>query len=382
MGPRRLLPLLLAAALAVSTGRHGAAAALQEVCPECVAEFVMGEDAGAYKDITVPGCGGPCDCSAASSPCFDAKVGAAMKVGSVEHQSACCAMCSQTADCAGWVIASGVSAGTSPQDDKPFCWLKNAMTPVDKAPNRAHGKCVPHYSCAANWGVSFLAAFALCAAAYAGGGSVLGARTSGRAPSLRSHPHHSQWFTVVGLVSDGLAFTRATAQGRRPAVGNKRGAENKTPFLSRFRTKKGSFYQDRLRTNIRNTQKRGRFLQEEGSTLPSATQTTAAAALPAIAVGGTWKGKRRRRERKERIAAARRRRSARRSGRRPSPSRSPKVVTTARAALAPRTRSSRRAVRRLQRRQLQRLRRRRRKRQGPQQVAGGVGASLLSRRLF
>ena len=52
-------------------------------------------------------------------------------------------MCSQTAGCAGWVIASGVSAGASGQDDKPFCWLKNAMAPIDKAPNRAHGKCVP-----------------------------------------------------------------------------------------------------------------------------------------------------------------------------------------------------------------------------------------------
>lgn len=190
------------------------AAQLQRpACAECIAEYTKGEDAGAYKDIPVPGCDGPCDCSAPASPCFDPKIGTSMKVGSPENQAACCALCTTTKGCVGWVIPSGVDAGTS-QDAKPFCWLKHSVTPVDKAPNRAHGKCVSTYSCSANWGFSFLVWFAMCSAVYVGAGSVIGARTSGRAPSLRVHPHHSQWIDAAGLFSDGVAFARAAAQGR------------------------------------------------------------------------------------------------------------------------------------------------------------------------
>ena len=43
---------------------------------------------------------------------------------------------------------------------------------------------------------------------------MFGARTSGRAPSLRAHPHHSHWVDAASLVSDGAAFARAVVQGR------------------------------------------------------------------------------------------------------------------------------------------------------------------------
>eukprot|EP01051_Picozoa_sp_SAG22_P026048 SAG22_NODE_8021_length_690_cov_0.961083_1_plen_187_part_00 len=95
------------------------------------------------------------------------------------------------------------------------------MAPIDKAKNRAHGTCAPKYSCSAEWGFSFLVSSGLCFCLYVGGGSVFGARTSGRAPSLRAHPHHSHWVVAAGLVSDGAAFARAVAQGR-PARGIER----------------------------------------------------------------------------------------------------------------------------------------------------------------
>ena len=51
------------------------------------------------------------------------------------------------------------------------------MAPVDKSPNRAHGRFTPNYSCQSSWGIGFLLTAALIAAAYVGGGSVLGARS-------------------------------------------------------------------------------------------------------------------------------------------------------------------------------------------------------------
>jgi hypothetical protein len=212
--------LLLALTWSTAVPSVSVASLQQPACEECIVDYVAGEDAGAYKDVKVDGCDGPCDCSAVGSPCFDPKVGAAMKVGSVEHQAACCTLCTATKDCAGWVIASGVSAGGT-QDDKPFCWAKHQMTPIDKSVNRGHGTCAPKYSCSADWGFSFLVSSGLCVALYVGGGSVFGARTSGRAPGLRAHPHHSNWIDAAGLVSDGVAFARAVAQGR-PARGTER----------------------------------------------------------------------------------------------------------------------------------------------------------------
>lgn len=205
--------LVLALALFVAAPSNSVAVLKQPACEECILDFVSGEDAGAYKDIKVPRCDGPCDCSAADSACFDPKVGASMKTGSLQHQAACCALCTATADCAGWVIASGVNAGTS-QDDKPFCWLKHELAPIDKAANRAHGKCVRSYSCSFNWGITFLVWMGLCCAVYFGGGSVFAARTSGGALNLRAHPHYSHWIDLVGLVSDGVAWSRAAVQGQ------------------------------------------------------------------------------------------------------------------------------------------------------------------------
>ena len=206
--------LLLALATIAGAPSVIVAPGLQPACEACIADYVSGEDAGAYKDITVVGCSGPCDCSAAGSPCFDPRVGAAMKVGSPENQAACCALCAATPGCAGWVIPSGLPGVSLPADDKPFCWVKRDTSNIDHAPNRAHGKCVPSYSCSAHWGLSFLVWAGLCCALYVGGGSVFGARASGRAPNLRAHPHHTQWVDVAGLVSDGVAFARAAAQGR------------------------------------------------------------------------------------------------------------------------------------------------------------------------
>ena len=85
------------------------------VCSECVADFVRGEDAGAYKDIKVGGVS-PVDCARAGSACFDPAVGTAMEVGGPAHQAACCALCSATEGCVGYVISSGEDAGS--QHDK------------------------------------------------------------------------------------------------------------------------------------------------------------------------------------------------------------------------------------------------------------------------
>ena len=209
-------PRLLLIALATLAGAPSVIVApgLQPACVACIADYVSGEDAGAYKDIAVVGCSGPCDCSAAGSPCFDPTVGAAMKVGSPENQAACCALCAATTGCVGWVIPSGMAGVSLPADDKPFCWVKHDFSNVDHAPNRAHGKFVPSYSCSAHWGLSFLVWTGMCSALYVGGGSVFGARALGRAPDLRAHPHHALWVDVAGLVSDGVAFARAAAHGR------------------------------------------------------------------------------------------------------------------------------------------------------------------------
>ena len=112
--PRCRSRLLLARALALAAASPVSVAPLQQpACEDCIADFVVGEDAGAYKDIQVDGCDGPCECSAVGSPCFDPQVGTAMKTGSVENQAACCALCSMTKDCVGWVIPSGVSISLS-----------------------------------------------------------------------------------------------------------------------------------------------------------------------------------------------------------------------------------------------------------------------------
>ena len=112
---RPLLPTLGLLRLAVLLRPSAAPLLPDRVCSECVADFVRGEDAGAYKDIKVGGVS-PVDCARAGSACFDPAVGTAMEVGGPAHQAACCALCSATEGCVGYVISSGEDAGS--QHDK------------------------------------------------------------------------------------------------------------------------------------------------------------------------------------------------------------------------------------------------------------------------
>ena len=194
-----------------------------QVCAECIDAFTPGIDAGAYKDIKVPGCGGACHCNQPGSPCWDPAVGASMVKGSPEHKAACCGLCAQyPTECKGWAISFG--DGTSTDDLFPSCWVKTSLDPTTPVASRAHGKVRPGFSgCSAAWGVTFIAGLVLGGGAYVGVGVALGARAGRGQLAPSSHPHYPSWVSVAGLVADGVAYSRARAQGRSVSTAKRGG---------------------------------------------------------------------------------------------------------------------------------------------------------------
>jgi hypothetical protein len=211
------------------------AATATRMCDQCIGGFQSGEDAGAYKDIKVAGCQGMCDCAVEDSPCFDAAgVGKQMVSGSAPHQAACCALCSATPGCVGWVISTALNndGSPAPPGSQCACWLKNQMTPIEAGqPQRGHGTVKRGFgpascSAGAGWGATVSALILGGGTLYALGGSVYGARVRGARISLAVHPHYEQWLVVAALSADGVTFCQErlgiTGRGQRtpPSSGN------------------------------------------------------------------------------------------------------------------------------------------------------------------
>ena len=297
-------PLLLQMGLAI--GSRGAEATLAglpaRACPQCFDGVVVGVDAGAYKDINHPGCeGGPCDCSKAGSPCFVP----GLKAGSVEHEAACCALCSLTEGCAGWAINTGVVPDVTP--DEGTCWLKHTMEPLNPGqPQRAYGYVRPGSPCASALGSGLAAFIVVGLALYVGGGTLLGAK-SGRGSGLRAHPHYGHWQEVAALVFDGVAFAKGGRQRRGYAgVGGGSGSgpqgredtrkESSSPPSSRGggkaqRSEKGTEgRRGKEEKKAKEKDDRSGGQAEAASAPPEVAPTTTAAAAPgtASAGGGRW----------------------------------------------------------------------------------------------
>lgn len=74
--------------------------------------------------------------------------------------------------------------------------------------------------CGGMWGVTVVLVAVLGSAAYVVGGIAYGRRTKGRnGPPLEAHPHFLQWQELHALIMDGLAYSRARVQGRKPKGG-------------------------------------------------------------------------------------------------------------------------------------------------------------------
>lgn len=92
------------------------AASRTPFCEACSATFVHdGTDAGG-NDMDPCGPSG-CKCSDENSNCVGPHV-----VGSVGHQSSCCALCAKTPGCLQWVISLNGA--------DPVCWLKVRAMPT------------------------------------------------------------------------------------------------------------------------------------------------------------------------------------------------------------------------------------------------------------
>ena len=106
---------------------------------------------------------------------------------------------------------------------KPEECLKGSTTP-DWVPG-ANGKatctctdwqpCICRAAAASGWGSAFLLVLTLIGLGYFGGGLALGSKQgrkpagSGPMAALAIHPHCMKWHSLMGLVSDGVAFSRS-----------------------------------------------------------------------------------------------------------------------------------------------------------------------------
>ena len=98
-----------------------------------------------------------------------------------------------------------------------------------------------------SWGAAFLLVVALAGPGYVGAGAVLGGRQRGRAAALAVHPHYQTWLEVRSLVSDGISFTRARAQGRSTRPQQQRQEAARAPGSERLMTAATSDDEDRVR---------------------------------------------------------------------------------------------------------------------------------------
>lgn len=74
--------------------------------------------------------------------------------------------------------------------------------------------------CGGMWGLTVVIAAGLGAAVYVVGGIAYGRRTKGsNGPPLEVHPHFVQWQELYALIMDGVAYSRARLQGRKPTGG-------------------------------------------------------------------------------------------------------------------------------------------------------------------
>eukprot|EP01043_Picozoa_sp_COSAG02_P041034 COSAG02_NODE_3370_length_6858_cov_15.489865_5_plen_410_part_00 len=88
--------------------------------------------------------------------------------------------------------------------------------------------------CGGMWGRSVVIVAGLASALYVVGGIVYGRRTTGsNGPLLEAHPHFVQWQELHALTMDGVAYSRARLQGRRPMGGSSSGGSYERLSVSR-----------------------------------------------------------------------------------------------------------------------------------------------------
>jgi hypothetical protein len=131
-----------------------------------------------------------------------------------EDTAECCDLCAARDGCAGAVFqiarkqcwfkdkATALKANEQKMDGNTACLLGKYATPAEKAEGTEADDGVGDTG-----GMTFVIVLAVAGAAYVGGG-VMHATKSGAPVSLWSHPHASRWESVVGLVQDGIAFSR------------------------------------------------------------------------------------------------------------------------------------------------------------------------------
>jgi hypothetical protein len=79
-----------------------------------------------------------------------------------------------------------------------------------------------------NWAAVLLLLLGIGSCVYVSGGVALAAKTEGRPWRLSSHPHHTLWVELHGLVLDGVAYARAVAAGREMAGGRYAAAKQRS----------------------------------------------------------------------------------------------------------------------------------------------------------
>ena len=67
---------------------------------------------------------------------------------------------------------------------------------------------------ASGWGWTAIIVLGVISALYVGGGIGFGVKTQGASAGISAHPHLDQWKQAVGLVVDGLIFTRAHVEAK------------------------------------------------------------------------------------------------------------------------------------------------------------------------
>lgn len=178
--------------------------------------------------------------------------------------------CKQAAELWGYQITWGPNGGFKDVVDgcsirgktdafliKPAGCIKGAPTPewVPGANGKATCTCTEWQPCmcrastSSGWGSIFLLMFLLVTSAYVGSGLAFGWK-QGRKPLgqagpkglLAIHPHFSQWSSMSGLVSDGLAFTlsRGARNGTRRDGYSSLGAQAVKPISSVKQPKKST----------------------------------------------------------------------------------------------------------------------------------------------
>ena len=107
------------------------------------------------------------------------------------------------------IVPKGCVKGSTTPDWVPGANGKATCTCTDWQP------CICRAAAASGWGSAFLLVFTVIGLGYFGGGLVFGSK-QGRKPAgsgptavLAIHPHCMKWHSLMGLVSDGVAFARS-----------------------------------------------------------------------------------------------------------------------------------------------------------------------------